>query len=47
MNHEQLTILLKNTPASRVEKAEIMYSTPPQYHVRGVCHQLTFERLPS
>ena len=31
MSHEQLTILLKNTPASRVEKAEIMYSTPPQY----------------
>lgn len=40
MSHEQLTILLKNTPASRVEKAEIMYSTPPQYHVRGAAINL-------
>ena len=35
-----MTILLKNTPASRVEKAEIMYSTPPQYHVRGAAINL-------
>ena len=40
MSHEQLAILLKNTPASRVEKAEIMYSTPPQYHVRGAAINL-------
>jgi hypothetical protein len=45
MSHEQLTILLKNTPASRVEKAEIMYSTPPQYHVRGAAINLLLKDL--
>lgn len=40
MSHEQLAILLKNTPASRVEKAEVMYSTPPQYHIRGAAINL-------
>lgn len=32
---EQVTALLKSTPASRVQQAEVMYTTPPQYHVRG------------
>lgn len=40
MSHEQLAILLKNTPASRVEKVEVMYSTPPQYHIRGAAINL-------
>ena len=35
MTGDQLMNLLKNIPASRVERAEIMYSAPPQYHVRG------------
>ena len=35
MNYEQLVTLLKGMPASRVERAEVMYNTPPQYHVRG------------
>lgn len=35
MTYEQLISLLKSMPASRVERAEVMYSTPPQFHVRG------------
>ena len=31
MTYEQLVTLLKGIPASRVEKAEVMYSAPPQY----------------
>lgn len=31
----QLAGLLKNMPASRVDKAEIWYSAPPRYQVRG------------
>ena len=40
MSDEQLVDLLRNTPASRVEKAEVMYSAPPQYHVRGAAINL-------
>lgn len=43
MSYEQLVDLLKNTPASRVEKAEVMYSAPPQYHVRGAAINLTLK----
>ena len=35
MTNEQLMSLLKNTPVSNVEKAEIMYSAPAKYRVRG------------
>ena len=35
MTPEQLETLLYNTPVDRVEKLEVMYSAPPQYHVRG------------
>ena len=35
MTYDQIVTLLKGTPASRVEKAEVMYSAPPQFHVRG------------
>ena len=40
MTYEQLVTLLKGIPASRVEKAEVMYSAPPQYHVRGAAINL-------
>ena len=40
MTNEQLLNLLKSIPASRVEKAEVMYSAPPQYHVRGAAINL-------
>lgn len=35
MDAGQLEILLRNTSVNRVEKAEIMYSAPPEYHIRG------------
>ena len=35
MTTEQVVNLLKSIPASRVERAEVMYSAPPQFHVRG------------
>lgn len=31
----QLTALLKSIPADRIEKAEVMYTTPARYQVRG------------
>lgn len=40
MSNEQLMNLLKNTPSSKIEKAEVMYSAPPQYHVRGAAINL-------
>ncbi|MDL2214829.1 TonB-dependent receptor [Dysgonomonas sp. OttesenSCG-928-M03] len=40
MTGEQLAELLKNTPKERIEKAEVMYSAPPQYHVRGAAINL-------
>lgn len=40
MSDEQLINLLKNTPSSKIEKAEVMYSAPPQYHVRGAAINL-------
>lgn len=44
MNSAQLATLLRNTPIDRVEKAEVMYSAPPQYHVRGAVINLIFKR---
>jgi hypothetical protein len=35
MTQEQLLQFLKNMPVSMLDKAELMYSAPPQYHVRG------------
>lgn len=35
MTVAQLTAMLKTIPLSRVEDVEIMYSTPPQYNIRG------------
>ena len=32
---EQLDALLKSIPVSRIEKAEVMYSAPARYQVRG------------
>lgn len=43
MTYEQLTTLLKAMPASRVERAEVMYSAPPQYHVRGAAINLVLK----
>lgn len=35
MDAGQFETLLRNTPVNRVEKAEVMYSAPPEYHTRG------------
>ena len=35
MTQEQLIEMLKNTSASQVQTAEVIYNTPPEYHVRG------------
>lgn len=35
MDAGQLETLLRNTPVNRVEKAKVMYSAPPEYHIRG------------
>lgn len=41
---EQLYTVLKSLPASRVVKAEIMYSVPPQYHTRGAAINLVLNK---
>lgn len=43
MTRDQLNELLKNTPADRIEKAEVMYSAPPQFHVRGAAINLVLK----
>lgn len=35
MSSEQLSNLLKNTSASKIDKAEVIYNAPARYHVRG------------
>lgn len=35
MTAEQLNTLLHSMPVDRVVKVEVMYSAPPQYHIRG------------
>ncbi len=44
MNAGQLETLLRNTPVNRIEKAEVMYSAPPEYHVRGAVINVVIKR---
>lgn len=44
MTPEQLYDLLKNTPQSRLQSAEVMYSAPPQFHVRGAVINLVLAK---
>ncbi|MBQ5895917.1 MAG: outer membrane beta-barrel protein [Bacteroidaceae bacterium] len=44
MSAEQVASLLKSTPVGRVEKVEVMYSAPPQYHVRGAALNIVLKR---
>ena len=44
MTAEQLETLLRNTPVNRVEKAEVMYSAPPELHVRGAIINVVMKR---
>ncbi|MEG1485183.1 MAG: outer membrane beta-barrel family protein [Bacteroidales bacterium] len=43
MGESQLENLLKNMPKERIQLAEIMYSAPPQYHVRGAVINLVLK----
>ena len=44
MDASQLETLLRNTPVERVERAEVMYSAPPEYHVRGAVVNVVLKR---
>ena len=44
MTSEQLETLLRNTPVNRIEKAEVMYSAPPELHVRGAVINVVMKR---
>lgn len=44
MDAGQLETLLRNTPVNRVEKAEVMYSAPPEYHVRGAAINIVLKQ---
>ena len=43
MTSEQLADMLKATPSSKVKMIEVMYSTPPQYGVRGASINVVIE----
>ena len=43
MSGEQLASLLKSTPVSNVEKAEVIYSAPAKYRVRGAVINLVLK----
>lgn len=44
MTYRQLETLLRNTPVNRVEKVEVMYSAPPELHVRGAAINVITKR---
>ncbi len=44
MSPEQLSMLLKSMPTDRVERVEVMYSAPPQLHVRGAVLNVVLKR---
>ena len=43
MPHENLMAALKMYPANMIQSAEIMYSAPPQYHIRGAAINLVLK----
>ena len=43
MTSEQFADMLKATPSSKLKKIEVMYSTPPQYGVRGASINVVIE----
>ncbi|MBP1617940.1 MAG: hypothetical protein H6Q14_1767 [Bacteroidetes bacterium] len=43
MTAEQMTALLKSIPKERIQYAEVMYNTPPQYHLRGASINLVLK----
>ena len=44
MSREQMVTLLKSMPADRVKNAEVMYSAPARYQVRGALINITLNK---
>lgn len=44
MDAAQIETFLRNTPVNRVEKAEVMYSAPPEYHIKGAVINIVMKR---
>ncbi|MDR0962227.1 MAG: outer membrane beta-barrel protein [Mediterranea sp.] len=44
LSTEQLNALLRSTPASRIENAEVMYNAPARYQVRGALINITLKQ---
>lgn len=44
MDAKQIENILRNIPTDRVEKAEVMYSAPPEYHVKGAVINIVLKR---
>lgn len=44
MDAGQIENLLRRTPINRVEKAEVMYSAPPEFHVKGAVINIVMKR---
>ena len=44
MNESELASMLRSMPVERVQKAEVLYSAPPQYHVRGAVINIVLKR---
>ena len=44
LSTEQLYSLLRSIPASRIEKAEVMYNAPARYQVRGALINITLKQ---
>lgn len=44
LSTEQLYALLRSIPASRIEKAEVMYNAPARYQVRGALINITLKQ---
>ncbi len=45
MTAEQLETYLRSMPVERIKSAEVTYSAPPQYNVRGAAINLVLERI--
>lgn len=44
MTADQLAALLKSIPVEQVEKVEVLYAAPPQYHIRGAAINVVLRR---
>lgn len=44
INSSELVNMLRSMPVERVQKVEVLYSAPPQYHVRGAAINIVLKR---